>query len=41
MARLTNLALNIDGKNITVMFRVVDCMHDGKEVTVLTKSILR
>jgi len=31
----------ISGKKITITYDVRDCMHDGKEICVLTKEILR
>jgi hypothetical protein len=31
----------IDDKTVTVQYEVVDTMHDGKEITILVKDILR
>lgn len=31
----------VQDKKVVMDFRVLPCMHDGKEITILTKDILR
>ena len=38
---LKDYQTSIDGKEVKVKYQVVDSMHDGKEVTILVKDILR
>ena len=41
IASLVPFTAVVDGRTVSVSYVVVDSMHDGKEVTVLTKDILR
>jgi hypothetical protein len=38
---LNDYRTTIDGMEVTVKYEIVDTMHDGKEVTILVKDILR
>jgi hypothetical protein len=41
VSRLVNFETEVAGKRVTIEFSVVNSMHDNKEVTVLTKDVLR
>jgi hypothetical protein len=41
VASLENFETEVDGKMVEIKYSVLNSMHDQKEVTVLTKDILR
>ena len=41
VAGLRDFSVEINSKKVKVKFRIVDSMHDLKEVTCLTKEILK
>ena len=44
MEEIKNLkifTINNNGKKIFIKYSVCDSMHDGKEITIITKEILR
>ena len=38
---LQPFSTSINGKNVVINFKVVDSMHDNKEVVILAKAVLR
>ena len=41
ISSLQPFTCTIDNKTVTIVYQVVDSMHDGKEVTILVKDLLR
>ena len=41
ISKLNPFNTTINGKKVTVKYHVLSTMHDGKEVTVLVKDVLR